>query len=71
MVQPKVKTINNQDNITDKNGDISLEVINEEYDRWSNILSDRYNKWLAMNKQRTLNIEREGASRLKEDRIRI
>lgn len=58
MVQPKVKTLNNQDNITDKNGDISLEVTNEEYDRWSNILSDHYNKWLAMNKQRTLNIER-------------
>ena len=56
----RVKTLNNQDNITDKNGDISLGAINEEYDRWSNILSDRYNKWLAMNKQRTLNIERGG-----------
>ena len=59
MVQPKVRTLNNQDNITDKNGDISLEVINEEYDRWSSILSDRYNKWLATNKQRTLESEYE------------
>ena len=50
MVRVKVKTLNNQDDITDKNDDISLEVINKEYDRWSDILSDRYNKWLAMNK---------------------
>jgi hypothetical protein len=50
MVQPKVYTLNQAESLSGKNDDVILNDINAEYDRWSDILSDRYNKWLAINK---------------------
>lgn len=47
MVQPKVNSLNQKVIMSDIKRNISLEDIGEEYNRWSNILSDRYNKWLV------------------------